>query len=97
MKEYETKKGFKATEYDETLSLVDCLSKRGYYRFLVYDTTRGMNIGHSDVSEIEAMFTALKYYQKRLLEVEGEFRALQNKVDKFLNEFNDEEEGDWND
>lgn len=87
MKEYETKKGFKVQEFDNTLSLTDCLSKRGYYRFLVYDTTRGMNIGHSDESDIEAMFDALKYYQKRLIEIEGELHSLEEKVNKFLNSF----------
>lgn len=97
MNEYENKKGFKVKEFDDTLNLVDCLSKRGYYRFLVYDTTRGMNIGHSDVSEIESLFVALKYYQGRLMQVEADFQNLQNKVDEFLNKFNNEEKGDWND
>ena len=97
MQYYETAKGFKVQEYDNTLNLVDCLKKRGYYRFLVYDTTRGMNIGQSDNSEIEALFSALKYYQKRLIEVQTDFNALQDKVDVFLSGFNNEEKGDWND
>jgi hypothetical protein len=92
MKEYETKKGFLAKEYDNTLSVVDCITKREYYRFLVYDTTRGMNIGNSDESEIDALFNALKYYQNRLLHIEGELDNLQNKVNNFINSVAIEEE-----
>lgn len=96
MKEYETSKGFKVKQFDETLSLTDCITKRGYYRFLVYDTTRGMNIGNSDESEIDSLFKALKYYQNRLAQVEKEYKDLQNKVDRFLSQFPSESE-DWRD
>jgi hypothetical protein len=94
MKNYETSKGFKVQEYDDTLSVTDCITKRGYYRFLVYDTTRGMNIGTSDENEVEALFSALKYYQKRLTYVEQELNILNGKVNSFLSQFQEESEGE---
>lgn len=98
MKTYETSKGYKVTQYDETLHLTDCLTKRGYYRFCLYDTSRGMNIGTSDLSGEEALFNALKYYQKRLKEVEETYKALQEKVNKVFDLFEVEPvQENWND
>lgn len=91
MKHYTTPKGYKVIEFDETLSVCDQLHKRSFYQYLTYDKTRGMNIGCSDVSEIDSLFQALKYYQKRLSEVELELKTLGKNVEDFINKVNPRE------
>jgi hypothetical protein len=85
MESYVTSKGFKVQKFDDTLSVVDQLSKRNFYRFLTYDKTRGMNIGCSDESEIDSLFKALKYYQDRTKTLETELKTLSEKVNTFIN------------
>jgi hypothetical protein len=92
MKEFETSKGFKIAQFDETLSVCDQLGKRGFYRFLTYDTTRGMNIGCSDVSAIDSLFNAIKYYQERLKKLEEKHSDLLKKVNEFVQQVTPEED-----
>jgi hypothetical protein len=46
-----------------------------------------MNIGTSDDSPEEALFRALKYYQRRLVEVELKQKELEQKVQKVFDLF----------
>lgn len=59
--------------------------------FWLYDRTRGMNLAMGAASVEEAMAEALRYYQKRLLEVEAAHRELSAKVEAFVGQFREEE------
>jgi len=52
--------------------------------FWLYDTTRGMNLSMRAKSKDDAFIQALKYYQKRLLNVETRLHSLQDKIDLFV-------------
>jgi hypothetical protein len=67
----------------DTLSLHECGD--GYY---LYDYVLSMNISMRAKTEQDAYIEALLYYQKRLIEVQKEFKALNNKVEDFLALFN---------
>lgn len=62
-----------------------CLSKHPYKdEFWLYDYVRGYNLSMGAKSEQEAFIEALLNYQKRLKEVEIEFKTLKDKVDIFI-------------
>lgn len=70
----------------ETLSLVEC--NDGYY---LYDTIVGMNIAMRAKTEQDAYTEALLYYQRRLVEVETNYKTLNDKVENFLSQFEKDE------
>jgi hypothetical protein len=69
-----------------TLSLHEC--NDGYY---LYDYVLGMNISMRAKSEQEAYIEALLYYQKRLAQSKNEYNTLNDKVEKFVSQFIEEE------
>ncbi len=62
-------------DLDETLGLTECTDG-----FWLYDTTRGMNLSMKAKTKDDAFFDALKYYQRRLTQIEHERKALHDKV-----------------
>ena len=70
------------TRFDETLAITEC--KDGFW---LYDKTRGMNLSMRAKSKDDAFFEALKYYQRRLLEVEGSLRDLSLRINNFVDSF----------
>ena len=72
-------------KYDETLKLAECPDG-----FWLYDTTRGMNLSMRSPTKDDALFNALKYYQKRLNERETELKELKEKVNIFVDQFIEE-------
>ena len=63
--------------------------------FWLYDYTRGMNLAMNAKSEQEAFIESLMYYQKRLKEVEAEFKTLNDKVSIFIDSVVEEEDKDF--
>jgi hypothetical protein len=59
--------------------------------FWLYDKTRGMNLSMRAKTKDDAFFGALKYYQRRLQEVEAAHKDLAAKVAAFVDQFTDEE------
>ena len=57
----------------------------------LWDSTRQMNLAMKAKNEREAFLDVIEYYQARLLEVEAEHKALRNKVDSFLVQFETED------
>lgn len=53
----------------------------------LYDKTRGMNLAMKAKSKDEAFTEAIKYYQKRLTQIESEYKVLAEKVDNFVSQF----------
>lgn len=70
-----------------TLSLHECTD--GYF---VYDYVIGMNISMRAKTEQDAYIEALLYYQKKLTEVKNEHKLLNDKVENFISQF--DEDGD---
>lgn len=62
-----------------------------HHGFWLWDETRGMNLAMKARSERDAFVEALDYYQSRLLQVEEELKSLSEKVEKFVNQFKEEE------
>jgi hypothetical protein len=60
----------------------------------LYDSVAGMNLAMRAKSDTEAFVEALTYYQGRLTQVQEEYRALRVKVDSFLDQFIEDDEGD---
>lgn len=69
----------------ETLSLCEC--NDGYY---LYDTVLGCNIAMYAKTEQDAYIKALLYYQKRLSDIKKEYKELNDKVENFLEQFNEQ-------
>jgi hypothetical protein len=53
----------------------------------LYDKTRNMNLSMEAKTRDIAFIKTITYYQKRLLEVENEYKQLKSKVDIFLDYF----------
>ena len=70
----------------DTLSLHECTN--GYY---LYDYVVCMNIAMYAKTEQDAYIEALLYYQKRLVEVKADYKNLNDKVNNFLSQFNEED------
>jgi hypothetical protein len=62
----------------------------GYW---LYDKTRGMNLAMRAETPTEAFVEALHYYQERLTLRELELALLQSKVDAFVSQFVEHDEG----
>ena len=71
----------------DTLSLHECTD--GYY---LYDYVVGMNISMRAKTEQDAYIEALLYYQKRLQQVKNDYKVLNDKVESFLSQFDEEDE-----
>lgn len=83
-------KTIKHTVLSPTLALTECTDG-----FWLYDETRGMNLAMRAKTAEDAFVEALEYYQKRLQQVESEYKALNTKVQAFVAEFiANEEEND---
>lgn len=52
----------------------------------LWDETQGMNLAMHAKTERSAFVEALTYYQRRLIEVEAEHKALKEKVDAFVSQ-----------
>jgi hypothetical protein len=84
------------TKLSNTLTLAEChptAEHKGPY--WLYDTTRSMNLAMGAATAQDALVEALTYYQKRLTEVETEYRELKDRVDTFVSWFGPtDDEGD---
>lgn len=70
-----------------TLSISEC--NDGYW---LYDDTRGMNLAMQAKTEQAAYVQALEYYQRRLQEVESNYKSLKSKVDHFVGQVADDDD-----
>ncbi|EON7636975.1 hypothetical protein ABV23_RS00590 [Escherichia coli] len=75
----------------KSFSISQCTD--GYW---LYDETRGMNLAMREKTAEAAYVQALEYYQKRLKEVEEDYKSLKEKVDHFVGQFVDDDEEDGN-
>lgn len=71
---------------NETISLSECSDG-----FWLYDKTRGMNLAMRAKSSTYAFVESLMYYQKRLTDVEKKHQNMEDKVNKFVSQFTEEE------
>ena len=71
----------------ETLGLSEC--KDGFW---LYDYTQGMNLAMRAKTERDAFVEAIKYYQKRTIEIEKKFKALDDSVQNFISSVSEEED-----
>lgn len=74
-------------ELSPTLSMSECTDG-----FWLYDETRGMNLTMQAKTEQSAYVEALEYYQRRLQEVENNYKNLRSKVDHFINQVADDDD-----
>ena len=72
---------------NETITLL-----QGKDGFWLYDYTRGMNLSMRAKTEQDAFIESLEYYQKRLKQVEEDFKNLNIKVTNFLADFIEDED-----
>ena len=82
-------------QLSETLGLTEChptANHKGAY--WLYDKTQCINLAMGAQTPQDAFVEALTYYQERLRQVQTEYRNLQEKVDSFLVQFQDDEEED---
>lgn len=66
----------------ETIGLTECVD--GIW---LYDKTRGMNLSMRAGSPQDAFVEALGYYQRRLAQVEADYRDMKRKVGAFVEQF----------
>jgi glucuronate isomerase len=71
----------------DTIALSEC--RDGFW---LYDTTRGMNLAMRAKTEQAAFIETIGYYQKRLKDIETNYNDLKQKVDCFVEQFNDTDE-----
>ena len=71
----------------DKFSLHEC--KDGYW---LYDYVLGMNLSIRAKTEQDAFIEALNCYQKRLQEVQTDYKELNTKVEDFLAKFQKEED-----
>ena len=74
----------------ETIGIAEC--KDGFW---LYDKTRGMNLAMRAKTRDAAFIKALTYYQNRMAKLEAEHKALTDKVDSFVSQFCDDDDGEW--
>ena len=60
----------------------------------LYDKTQGMNLAMRAESRDQALMQAIGYYQRRLSEVETAHRCLSGRVDAFVRQFVEEQDGE---
>jgi hypothetical protein len=61
-------------------------------KYWLWDFTQEMNLSMRVETKEAAFLEALRYYQKRLKKIEGEYHELQSKVDRFVEELKLEED-----
>jgi hypothetical protein len=76
----------------DTLHLSKYPDTSGYKGYWLYDCTRGQNLSMRVETVEQALIEALTYYQKRLTEVEKNYKEIKLKVDAFVDQFIDKEE-----
>ena len=59
----------------------------------LYDETRGMNLAMRAKSRDAALMEAITYYQWRLAEIETAHRCLSGRVDAFVSQFAQDQDG----
>lgn len=59
--------------------------------FWLYDYEIGMNLSMRAKTEQDAFIEALTYYQNRLKQIKKDYKDLNNKVEAFVSQFNNEE------
>lgn len=84
----ETMKALTHTQLSETLGLSE--RRDGFW---LYDKTRGMNLAMRAKTRDSAFVEALTYYQNRLKQVEGEFKDMSAKVEAFVTQFREDDNG----
>lgn len=78
------------TVLSKSLSISHCTDG-----FWLYDETRGMNLAMRQKTAEAAYLEALEYYQKRLKEVEEDYKVLKEKVDHFVDQFIEKDEQEY--
>ncbi len=73
----------------ETVAVIECTD--GWW---LYDKTQGMNLAMQAESRDAAFMKAIAYYQRRLSEVETAHRCLAGRVDAFVSQFVEEQDGE---
>lgn len=76
----------------DTINLVHIDKGHGDAGWWLWDDARGMNLAIKAKSEREAFSDALKYYQRRLTDVESAHKCLSARVEAFVSQFADEDE-----
>lgn len=72
----------------ETLTLSECHPSADHRDpWWLYDKTQGMNLAMGAKTSEDAFVQALTYYQKRLAEVEANYKELKGRVDAFVAPF----------
>ena len=79
-----------SVKFSDTLTMSLCHD--GYW---LYDKTRGMNLSMRAKTSEDAFVEALTYYQKRLADVESNYKSLQSKVDSFVSQFVEEDNDEY--
>ena len=79
-------------KYEDIFKTETLMLTKDHHGYWLWDETRAMNLAMKADSERDAFIKALKYYQHRLTEVEGEYRELTKKVDSFLDQFKEDED-----
>ena len=74
----------------KSLSISECTDG-----FWLYDESRGMNLAMREKTAEAAYLEALEYYQKRLKEVEEDYKVLKEKVDHFVDQFIEKDEQEY--
>jgi hypothetical protein len=76
-----------------TLTLSECHASSDYPKgYWLYDSTRGMNLAMGALTKEAALLKAVEYYQKRLTEVENNYKDISKKVEAFVAQFAGEED-----
>mgnify|MGYP003402959787 FL=1 len=70
----------------EKISLSECTDG-----FFLFDFVRGQNISIRAKNEKSAFIEAILWYQKRLTDSQLKYRELNNKVNGFISQFNDDD------
>lgn len=73
-----------------TLSLSECSDG-----FWLWDETRQMNLAMKSKSPESALVEAITYYQRRLKEVESDYKSLKAKVESFIGEVASDEDDEY--
>ena len=80
-------KAISVIKLTDTLTISEC--KDGFW---LYDYTRQMNLSMKAKTERDAFVEAITYYQKRLKEVETDYKDLHSSVKTFISSISDKHE-----
>lgn len=79
-----------SVKLSDTLTMSLCHD--GYW---LHDKTRGQNLAMHEKTSEDAFAKALTYYQKRLADVESNYKSLKSKVDSFVSQFVEEDNDEY--